>query len=125
MSQYEENVKAETMVAYADIEAYRFLNVVNDNGVAKVQHSSNGGDAVYVSAEKVPAGYPLRCIVIDGGGKFPIEFGGSITAAGEIQSGANGVGIAQTGTNKAFARALETGVSGDERTAILGRIHHQ
>ena len=113
---YEETVKSITLLSGADFSTtgqYRF-GVIGSDG--KIELASSGGRAEGVIYDN-PA--EDRECVLAIGGVLMVEYGGAITAGGDVMSGANGVGVAATGTNMVLGTALETGVSGDIRPVLF------
>lgn len=116
VSGYEEAVLPISLNANVDLSdtgtpgLYRFVKVVNDGGEGKIDLAGAAERAIGVLLDKPIADQPGRVGV---GGIVPIELGGSVTAGGEVSSGAAGLGVAQASTNPSYGVALSTGVLGD------------
>lgn len=117
---YEEAVTAVSLNAAADHSGendglYRFV-IASTTVDGEFVLAGAAARAVGVLLSKPPEGQPGRIGV---GGIVPIELGGSVTRGGEISSGADGVGIAQSSTNPSRAIALASGSLGEIIPALL------
>lgn len=111
---YEESVKAVSLLANASFETtgqFRF-GVINSSGKVALASSAGRVDGVIL-------GNPAADVAVQFGigGIMMVEYGGSITAGAQVQSGSSGVAVA--GTTYVAGIALETGVSGDIRPVLF------
>lgn len=117
---YEEAVHAISLNANADLSGddglNRFVKVVNDGGEGKIALAGDGERAIGVLLTKPPEDQPGRVAI---GGIVPLELGGTVVAGGEISSGADGKGVAQSSTNPSYALALASGDAGDIIAVLL------
>lgn len=110
------NVKLGTLLSAADFSTtgqFRF-GVINSSG--KIALASSGG-RVDGCVQNNPAAD--RVVELDILGVTMVEYGGTITAGDEVESGASGVAVTLSGATYAAGIALESGVSGDIRPVLL------
>jgi len=104
-----------TLLSAADFSTtgqHRF-GTINSSGQIGLTSSAGRVDGVI---EDDPAAIN-RATTVAISGVCKLLLGGSVTAGGDIQSGASGVGV--SGSTNAICTALETGVSGDIISVLL------
>lgn len=111
---YEESVVNISLLANADFRTtgqFRF-GIVNSSGEVALSSSAGRVDGVINNNPDVD-----QAVTFGISGVVMVEYGGSITAGAQVQSGASGVAV--SGSTNSPGVALETGVSGDIRPILL------
>lgn len=119
MSYSTANIKVGTLLAAADLSTtgqFRF-GVVNSSG--KIALASAGARVDGCVQNNPAADRPVEFDIV---GVTHVEYGGTVTAGDELESGASGVAVTLAGATYVAAVALESGVSGEVHAVLLKQV---
>lgn len=108
-------IKVGTLLAGADLSTTGQFRFVDVNNTGKVVLATGDGRAIGTLQNNPASG---RVCEVDISGVTMVQYGGNITAGGNVKVGSNGVAVATTNTD-VVAVALESGASGDIRPVLL------
>lgn len=113
------NIKVGTLLAASDLSStgqFRF-GVINSSG--KIALASAGARVDGCIQNNPAADRPVEFDIV---GVTHVEYGGTVTAGDELESGASGVAVLLSGAPYCAAIALESGASGEIHPVLLKMI---